>query len=97
MILKGLLTVSILSLSAFASDAQIIVKIRPPRPRAVVVRPVAPSRAHVWVEEDWVGEGDHYRWNGGHWEAPPRPHARWAKGFWKHGRGGDVWIAGRWN
>ncbi len=96
-VLKGILIGGIISLSAVASHAQIIVRVRPPRPRVVVTaRPVQPSRAHVWVDEDWVGEGDHYRWHGGYWAAPPRPRAVWVGGFWKHSRRGDIWIPGHW-
>jgi hypothetical protein len=93
---KGLLAFSIFGLTATAADAQIYVNIRPPRPRAVVVRPVAPSPRHVWVEEDWAPAGRGYRWRGGYWSAPPRQAAVWVPGHWRHTRRGDMWIPGRW-
>jgi hypothetical protein len=95
-ILKGVLAATVISLSAFTSDGQIIVRVRPPRPAVVTVRPTRPSPRHVWIDEDWVGEGDHYRWNGGHWVVPPRPRAVWVPGSWRHSRRGDVWVPGRW-
>lgn len=80
-----------------AAQAQIIVKVRPPRPKVVVVRPAPPSPRHVWVAEDWVVRGNKYYWHGGYWVVPPRPHAVWAPGHWRHTRRGDVWIPGRWH
>ena len=95
-ILKGVLAATVISFSALASYGQIVVRVRPPRPTVVVARPVAPSPRYVWVEEDWVGAGDHYRWNGGHWMAPPRPRAVWVPGFWRHSRRGEIWVTGYW-
>ncbi|WP_162903223.1 hypothetical protein [Taibaiella koreensis] len=94
---KGIIAAAIFLLPAMDSQAQIYVRIRPPRPQVVVTaRPVAPSPRHVWVTEDWVVDGGAYRWHGGYWAAPPRPGLVWARGHWRHSRRGDLWIPGRW-
>ena len=96
-IARALLALSIFTASVAESHAQIIVPVRPPRPRVVVTnRPVAPSPRHVWVEEDWVPEGRGYRWHGGYWAEPPRARAAWVPGHWANRRRGWVWIPGHW-
>jgi hypothetical protein len=36
---------------SFASSAQLVVRVRPAAP--VVVRPMAPSHHHVWIDGGW--------------------------------------------
>src|ERR1700732_4865292 len=50
---------------SLSAAAQIYVKIRPAPP--VVVRTVAPSPRHVWVEEEWKPGGNGYVYAGGYW------------------------------
>jgi len=78
-----------------AASAQIYVTVRPVAP--VIVRPAAPSRAHVWIGEEWEGRNGAYAYVGGHWAAPPRPGLVWVPGHWRATRRrGDVWVAGHW-
>lgn len=93
---KGILALSIFGLTATGANAQIIVKVRPLRPKVVVVKPVAPSPRHVWVDEDWVEDHGKYRWHGGYWVAPPHPHAVWIAGHWAGRHRGYRWIPGHW-
>ena len=94
---KAMLLLLLIGLSTAELSAQIVVRVRPPRPRVVVTaRPPAPSPRHVWIDEDWEPAGAEYRWHGGYWAEPPRPHARWVAGSWKHSPHGYVWVAGRW-
>ena len=86
----------LMAISAQESRAQIVVRVRPPRPAVVVTRPPAPSPRHVWVEEDWRPHGRSYQWHGGYWAAPPRDRAMWVPGHWGHRRGGEQWIPGHW-
>lgn len=86
----------IMGLSTYDSQAQIIVRVRPPRPRVVAPRPPMPGPGRVWVEEDWRPRGRTYEWHGGYWTAPPRAGARWIPGHWARRRGGEVWIGGHW-
>jgi len=77
------------------SQAQIVVKVRPPR--AVVERRSArPSRQHVWVRGYHRWDGKAYVWERGRWEAPPRPRAVWVAPSWQHRRDGYVFSEGRW-
>ena len=88
-----LLLVALFS-GALATNAQIVVNIRPERPH--YQRVVAPTPRHVWVEEEWEPRGGGYVWAGGHWVLPPRPHAVWIPGHWKRHPRGWVWIRGHW-
>jgi len=83
--------------TALKSNAQIVVRIRPARPReVVVVRPPAPSPRHVWVAEEWNNEGGHYVYHAGYWALPPHPRAIWVAGHWANRPRGYVLIAGHW-
>jgi hypothetical protein len=94
---KAGLLACVFSFAFITVDAQhIYVSVRPARPTIIVNRPVAPSRAHVWVDEEWVPQGNSYAWHGGYWAAPPRPGAIYIKGHWSSSRRGHVWISGRW-
>lgn len=80
------------------STAQVVVRVRPARPRtAVVVHiPPSPSPRHVWVAEDWRPRGRGYVWSGGYYVVPPHPRAAWIPGHWVNRHRGWVWIPGRW-
>jgi len=82
------------SFATSTASAQVYVTVRPTY--APVVRPVAPSPAHVWVEEDWAYRGGHYVAVGGHWVAPPRRGMVWIPGRWVQSRRGWHWIPGHW-
>ncbi|MEO8432790.1 MAG: hypothetical protein ABI592_14875 [Acidobacteriota bacterium] len=76
---------------------RVYVRVAPPRPPvAVEVRPVAPSRRHVWVGGYQRWDGRSYVWVPGTWNLPPRRHAHWSAGHWRHGRSGWYWSDGRW-
>ena len=83
--------------TAVKSNAQIIVRVRPARPRTVIVaRPPAPSPRHVWVAEEWTNRGGRYVYQAGYWSLPPRPHAVWIAGHWRNRPRGYVWVPGHW-
>jgi hypothetical protein len=88
------------AVSVFAvadSKAQIVVRVRPERPREIVVaRPMAPSPRHVWVAEEWTSAGGRYAYHGGYWALPPHPHAVWVAGHWRNRPRGYVWVPGHW-
>jgi hypothetical protein len=77
-----------------AGSAQIIVKVRPAAP--VIVRPVAPSPRHVWIDGGWVVRGGNYVWVDGYYIVPKHGH-RWVPGHWAARRGGWAWIPGHWS
>ncbi len=95
-ILKAFAIAALITVSASASQAQIIVRVRPAAPRTVIVRPPAPSPRHVWVREDWRPVNGRYVYGGGYWAAPPRAGARFIAGHWRNTRRGSVWIPGHW-
>jgi hypothetical protein len=78
-----------------AQAADVVVRIAPPR-AVVEHRSVAPSRRHVWVGGYHRWNGNAYAWSTGHWELPPRPHARWVAPRWNHHRNGWTFVEGRW-
>ncbi len=79
------------------SNAQIYVRVRPPRPHVVITPPPRPTPAHVWVEEDWRYNNGRYEHSGGYWAAPEHPGYHWHGGHWAHGRRGYGWIPGHWS
>lgn len=83
--------------SVFTSAAQVVVKIRPVPPKAVVVRPVVRERGMVWIEPDWYWSPklNRYVWRDGRW-VRPRKHAIWVSGYWAEVSGGHVWHPGYW-
>jgi len=78
-------------------DAQVIVKIRPEAPRAVVARPPMHGRGLVWIEPEWFWNQHTkaYVWREGRW-AKPRRHATWVPGHWIEVGGGFNWVPGYW-
>jgi len=94
---KILFVTAVIGLSGLKSNAQIIVRVHPVRPVAVIrTRPVAPGPRAVWVDEDWVPQGGTYAWHGGYWAVPPRPGALFVRGHWRETRRGSIWIPGHW-
>jgi hypothetical protein len=84
-----------MSIGIHSASAQIFVTLRPVHP--VIVRTVAPSQQHVWIDEEWEERDGHYQWVGGHWEAP-REGYTYRPGRWRHDdKRGDSWHPGRWN
>lgn len=80
--------------SAYSSNAQIYVNVRPVVPH--YVRVVAPGPRHVWIDEEWEPRGGAYVFIGGHWAEPPHRGWMWVPGHWKRGPRGEYWIAGHW-
>jgi hypothetical protein len=90
-----LFLVSVLMLGiSWASEAQLVVRVRPVVPK-VRVHPMAPSSRHIWIEGGWVGRGRDYAWQDGYWVMPRRGY-RYNQGYWNHSRRGYVWVPGRW-
>jgi len=72
------------------------VKVRPSI--SLTVRPARPSRAHIWIGDEWAWRGGAYVHVGGHWDVPPPHHKVWVAGYWKQVRGhGHYWVAGHWS
>jgi hypothetical protein len=94
-LIKGLMLASAVTLFAAATaNAQIVVRVRPVYHGPVVVRGVAPSPRHVWVEDEWAVNHGAYVRRPGHWEV--HPGGVWIPGHWDRRPGGEVWIGGHW-
>lgn len=87
---------AVLSGARVASADRVIIRVEPPAPRHEVII-TRPGRDHVWVPGYWSWDGGAYVWVGGSWQLPPRRHARWVPGRYRHFRhGGWEWIPGHW-
>src|ERR1700742_2274900 len=80
---------------SMSASAQVFVTVRPAW-HTVAHRAAAPSRNHVWIDEEWENRGGHYVAVGGHWAAPPHPGWGWVPGHWMRERRGEYWVAGHW-
>lgn len=79
------------------ANAQVVVKIRPEPPKAVVVRPAMPGPGMMWIEPDWYWSKNKkaYVWREGRW-VHPRKRAVWVPGHWQAVPGGHNWSPGYW-
>ena len=84
-----------LSLSPAASFAQVAIRIGPPPP-VYENRGAPPDRGYVWINGYQRRDGDHYTWNAGRWERPPREHQRWVGHRWQRRHGEWVMVEGHW-
>ncbi len=77
------------------TNGQIYVTVRPTAP--VVVRPVAPSPRHIWIDGEWGYTGGRYVYTNGYWGLPRYTGAVWVPGHWKNTlRRGWIWRPGHW-
>ena len=90
-----LLSVLGLGLGIGAMQAEVVVRVAPPR-AVVEHRGVRPSREHVWVGGYHRWDGRAYVWTPGAWVLPPRPHAHWVAHRWVRRNGGWVMVEGHW-
>jgi hypothetical protein len=90
-----LCTMVVLGFGIGVGQAQIVVKVQPPR-AVVERRGTRPSREHVWVGGYHRWDGKAYAWQPGRWEAPPRRRARWVAPRWQRRRDGYVFSEGHW-
>src|ERR1700722_3378225 len=95
MVKLAFLVMLMIGAGSIKASAQIYVSVRPAwHP---IVRPVAPSPRHVWIDEDWKWRAAQYVAVGGHCAVPPNPGWIWYGGHWGHdGRRGDRWYPGHW-
>ena len=84
-----------LAIGMGAAQAQIVVKVAPPRAQ-VEHRGARPSREHVWINGYHRWDGKSYVWESGRWEKAPKPHAVWVAPRWQHRHDGYVFVEGHW-
>jgi hypothetical protein len=68
----------------------------PPRPR-VEVRPMRPSRNHVWIGGYWDRQDDRWAWAPGRWEQPAERNHRWVKPRYQREGGAYRYEPGHWS
>lgn len=77
----GLCVALICMLGSLVTHAQMVVKVKPEKPKVVVVKPAKPKQGHVW-------RAGHWKWNGTNYG--------WVKSHWVKTRVGHNWMAGHW-
>jgi hypothetical protein len=92
-LMMGLLALSLGAFSA-VSQAQVIVRVAPPPPRAEVIP--APRHGMVWVNGYWDWNGHRYVWRQGHYVQARAGH-RWREDRWVQREGGWVREHGGWD
>ncbi len=78
-----------------AADAQVYVRVGPPRP-LYERRPPPPAPGWAWRAGYHRWDGGRYAWVPGAYVAPPRPRAVWYNGAWVHGPRGYSYREGYW-
>jgi hypothetical protein len=66
-----------------------------PPPLIVEPIPVSPGIGYVWVGGAWVWR-DHWVWDAGRWQRPPRPGAVWYPHRYENRNGQRVFVRGGW-
>ena len=79
------------------ADAQVVVNVRPARPKVIVKRPARAKRGHIWIDGHWKANraGTGYVWVKGHWARARRGY-RYVPGKWVVVKGGHRWKPGVW-
>jgi len=81
-------------LNSVFAQIRISINILPPEPFAE--RPPPPTPNHVWIEGEWVPQGNGYVRQPGFWTVPEKDHI-WVKGEWVHNPdGSSYWQPGSW-
>jgi hypothetical protein len=72
-----LLTLVLFAAGAVFGQVSVGIRIGPPPPPRVYVRPAAPGPGYTFVEGYWYPVGGRYRWHAGYWTRPPYEGAVW--------------------
>ncbi len=78
--------------------AQIVVKVKPTRPKVVVAKPAYIKAGHVWVAGHWQWDkrAKKYTWVKGR-QVRNRRGYQYVPGYWVAVQGGGAkWVAGSW-
>src|ERR1700692_1300555 len=78
-----------------AANAQVVVRVGPPRP-LVETRVPAPGAGYVWTPGYHRWDGHAHVWVPGAWVRPPHARAHWVASRWVHRPGGWVLVEGHW-
>ena len=77
--------------------SQVVVAVKPARPKVVVVKPARARRGYIWVEGSWKWSRRRatYIWTDGYWVKKRRGH-RYIAGRWVVVGRGHKWVPGHW-
>jgi hypothetical protein len=77
--------------------AQVIIKVKPNRPKVIIVKPSEVRHGHTWVDGHWRFDKPQqkYVWVKGHWKKVKHGH-HWAAGHWNTTTAGHIWVEGHW-
>ncbi len=81
--------------AAPATTSTVVVDAAPPPAPVETVAVVAPGPGYIWVDGEWVWNGQ-WIWVAGHWGYPPYPHAIWIRGEWDRDPHGWHRAPGHW-
>ena len=92
-----LLTGIIICTSFVSGNAQVVVKIKPAKPKVLVVKPATHKQGHAWREGHWKWhkKNNKYKWVKAGWVKENKGHY-WAGGHWVKNAQGHSWVAGHW-
>ena len=62
----------------------------------ITQRSQPPGAGYIWIDGDWIVEGNNYIWHEGHWEKA-RENQVWEQGHWQQKSSGWYWKKGRWH
>ena len=96
MLIVSILVASFLILPTL-SQAQVLIKIKPPVPKVVLIKPNPPKSNYIWISGhwNWNKKKHQYVWQEGQWVKPKKGKV-WVPGHYKNIRGGYTWIPGHW-
>lgn len=91
------LIAAFICLNIFSTNAQVIVKVRPIKPKVIVVKPAIQKQNHIWRDGHWkwAGKQNKYIWVKAHWTKKNIGH-NWISGHWVSSKNGHKWINGYW-
>ncbi len=87
----------LLCMSFITLQSQVVVKIKPARPKVLVVKPADPRPGYLWRTGYWRWHKNkhQYIWVKASW-VKENPGHHWTAGYWKKNSHGHVWVAGHW-
>jgi hypothetical protein len=72
-----------------------VVATEAPPPPVLETVTIAPGPGFIWIGGGWVWR-NHWYWQRGHWDRPPRAGAVWVPHHYEHRGGVHVFIRGGW-
>lgn len=87
----------ILVTAPLSGKAQVAVKVKPAKPKVLVVKPAKHKPGHYWSVGHWKWhkKQNKYTWIKARWVKENKGH-NWVAGHWTKGPNGHTWVKGRW-